>query len=297
MKRVILRVLLTFGAFLILTENVFASDVKISKEIVKQGGFFEIFIEDVNPREVFTVIFQKRKYQSSPGVSVRSHRVVIPAHVFDETGEAEILLRSVYQNFVPQKITIEKADFKESENVEVLKPLSLKNLKKYKEEQTVLKEIYSRTTKYPFFVTIDEPFFEYPLERKAEVSSSFGFVRKRKVGEKSEKIERVPHGGVDLIVPKGKSVFASETGIVRLARELINSGNTIIIDHGYNIFSIYMHLSYVSVSEGDVVWRSDEIGVSGNTGRVTGAHLHFGIRVWDTWIDPKYFVKALGGEK
>lgn len=296
MKKVILPIFVILVTLMILADVVFASDVKISKETVKQGGFFEIFIEGVGYKDVFIVTFQKRKYLSSPGVSRESHRVVIPVHVFDSPGEAEITFESKYEISLPQKILIEKADFEESQKIDMVKPLSPTELKRYQKERDILNAIYRKTTRYPFFITIEEPFFGSPLEVQDKISSPFGFVRKRKVG-KSEKIEKVPHGGTDFAVPNGTKVFASETGIVRLARELINSGNTVIIDHGYNIFSVYMHLSQVFVSEGDVVWRNDEIALSGDTGRVTGPHLHFGIKVWDTWVDPKYFLQSIGGNK
>lgn len=286
-----------FLAFVFVCERVFASDVKISKKTVRQGGFFEITIDGTHTKDVFTVTFQNRKYRSAIRVSARSHRVIIPVDAFDSPGEAEIFFESKYESIVSRKIVIEKTDFGESDKVDIVKPLLESELKKFQKEQDILNGIYRKTTRCPFFITIEEPLFSFPLEIQAKISSPFGFVRKRKVGAKSEKVERVPHGGTDFAVPNGTKVFASETGIVRLARELINAGNTVVIDHGYNVFSVYMHLSQFFVSEGDVVWRSDEIGLSGNTGRVTGPHLHFGIRIWDTWVDPKYFVKSLGGEK
>ena len=296
-KKFILAILAVLIVLFILTESVWASNIKISKETVKQGGFFEIIISGVGYRDSFSVTFQKRKYLFAPGVSATSHRVIIPVHSFDSPGEAEITFESKYGISIPKKILIQKANFGESDKIDIVKPLSKNELKKYQGERDLLSKVYGKTTRYQFFITIDEPFFEHPLEKKAGVSSPFGFLRKRKVGAKSEKIEKVAHGGIDLMVPKGTGVFSVETGIVRLARKLVNSGNTVIIDHGYNIFSVYMHLSEIFVSEGDVVWRGDEIGFSGDTGRVTGPHLHFGMRIHDTWVDPKYFVENIGGEK
>ena len=297
MKKAVLAIWAVLIALFLFVESVLASDIKISKETVKQGEFFEITIDGVFPGDFFIVKFQNRAYRSAPGVSAMSHRVVIPVNVFDTLGEAKIFLESKHEILIPQKITVIKSEFEEADRVEIIKPLSSKELKKYSQDQEVLSEIYSKSTKYPFFVTIDEPFFGYPLEKKAKISSPFGFIRKRKVGAKSEKIEKVSHGGTDLAVNTGEAVLASETGIVRLAKELVNSGNTIVIDHGYNIFSVYMHLSQVFVSGGEVVWRGDTIGLSGSTGRVTGPHLHFGMRVRDTWVDPKYFVKSFKEEK
>lgn len=294
MKRVVVFVLF---ALVFASGSVFASQVKVSKETVKQGGFFEIRIDDSYPNDVFIITFQERKYRSARSESARSHRAIIPVNVFDKTGETEIKIESKHEVVVPQKIIVEKSNFGESKKIQIIRPLSSKEFKKYKKERKILDEIYHQTIENPFFVTIDEPSFAYPLEHGTEISSPFGFLRQRKIGAQSKKIEIVPHGGTDLVVPNGSVVFAAENGVVRLARELINSGNTIIIDHGYNVFSVYMHLSKMLVKEEDWVWKRGEIARSGDTGRVTGAHLHIGIRIWDTWVDPKYFIVGLGGEK
>src|SRR3989344_4477136 len=93
------------------------------------------------------------------------------------------------------------------------------------------------------------------------------------------------HRGVDLITldPRtGKHqrpVKAINSGKVVLARKVSLEGNLVIIDHGSGIFSLYMHLSKFSVKQGESVKTGQIIGMSGKTGRVTGPHLHFGIRV------------------
>lgn len=284
-------------ALVFASESVFSSQVKVSKKTVKQGGFFEIRIDDSYPNDVFTITFQERKYRSARRESARSHRAIIPVSVFDKTGETEIKIESKHEVIVLQKIIVEKSNFGESKKVQIVRPLSSKEFKKYKKERKILDEIYRQTIENPFFVTIDEPSFAYPLEHGAEISSPFGFLRKKTVGAKSKKVELISHGGIDLVALKGNTVFAAENGVVRLARELINSGNTIIIDHGYNVFSVYMHLSKMLVKEEDWIWKKGEIARSGDTGRVTGPHLHIGIRIWDTWVDPKYFIVGLGGEK
>ena len=291
--KIVFFLFLFFGA-----KNIFASYVEISKETVNQGEFFEVFMKKSPRSEIFTVIFQERKYVSAWDEHKNSQRVIIPVGIFDSIGEVEILIESKITFVVPQKITIKKSEFGESTSVEVVKPLSSNELAKYEKEQKMLESIYQRTTKHQFFSPLEffSP-FEYPLKNSAKVSSPYGFLRKRKVGAKSEKVEMVSHWGADLVVPKGESVIASSTGIVRFAGNLINSGNTIIIDHGYNVFSVYMHLSKFLISEGDVILSGDQIALSGDTGRVTGAHLHFAVRIWDKWVDPKYFVKGLEEKK
>lgn len=90
---------------------------------------------------------------------------------------------------------------------------------------------------------------------------------------------RSPHSGVDFPAAAGTPVFASQSGKVMLAEELYYSGNTVVIDHGYGIFTMYCHLSEIGVAAGDKVTAGAVIGKVGATGRVTGPHLHWGLTI------------------
>jgi hypothetical protein len=90
---------------------------------------------------------------------------------------------------------------------------------------------------------------------------------------------RSPHAGLDFPAVAGTSVFASQSGKVVLAEELYYSGNTIVIDHGFGIYTMYAHLSQVDVKPGDTVEAATQIGKVGASGRVTGPHLHWGLTV------------------
>jgi hypothetical protein len=90
---------------------------------------------------------------------------------------------------------------------------------------------------------------------------------------------RSPHAGVDFPAAAGTPVFASQSGKVVLAEELYYSGNTIVIDHGFGIYTMYAHLSQMDVKPGDTVEATTQIGKVGATGRVTGPHLHWGLTV------------------
>ena len=97
-----------------------------------------------------------------------------------------------------------------------------------------------------------------------------------------------PHYGLDVAVPTGTPVTAPANGIVTLADEdLYYSGGTIIIDHGFGIFSSFLHLSEVSVKEGQTITRGDIIGAVGATGRVTGPHLDWRYNWFDKRLDPQ----------
>lgn len=97
---------------------------------------------------------------------------------------------------------------------------------------------------------------------------------------------RSPHGGVDCPAREGTTVAASDSGTVVLARELYFEGNTVIIDHGLGIYTMYLHLKSFQVSEGYEVRRGEVIGWVGHTGRGTGPHLHFGARILGERVDP-----------
>ena len=79
---------------------------------------------------------------------------------------------------------------------------------------------------------------------------------------------------------------ASGPGVIALAEELYYSGNTVIIDHGGGLFTIYAHLSRIDAEVGATVRAGDPIGLSGATGRVTGPHLHWGAKIGDRPFDP-----------
>ncbi len=90
---------------------------------------------------------------------------------------------------------------------------------------------------------------------------------------------RSPHAGVDFPAATGTPVFAAQSGKVVLAEELYYSGNTVVIDHGYGIYTLYAHLSEIEVKPGEDVSLASEVGKVGATGRVTGPHLHWGLTV------------------
>lgn len=97
---------------------------------------------------------------------------------------------------------------------------------------------------------------------------------------------RSPHSGVDISSPHGAPVKASNSGRVVLAKNLYFAGNTVIIDHGLGVFTSYLHFSKIIAKKGDRVQKGDIIGEIGATGRVTGPHLHWGVRVSGSRVDP-----------
>ncbi len=97
---------------------------------------------------------------------------------------------------------------------------------------------------------------------------------------------RSPHTGVDLRAPEGTPVRACNSGVAVLFDELFFSGKSVVLDHGWGVYSMYFHLSKALVQEGDSVTKGEIIGLAGSTGRATGPHLHWGIRLNGARVDP-----------
>jgi murein DD-endopeptidase MepM/ murein hydrolase activator NlpD len=101
------------------------------------------------------------------------------------------------------------------------------------------------------------------------------------------------HQGVDFRAMQGTPVRAPNSGLVVLAADFYFTGNTVIVDHGLGLFSVFAHLSRVAVGEGMPISGGDLLGEAGATGRVTGPHLHWGVRLSDATVDPLSLVSGL----
>jgi murein DD-endopeptidase MepM/ murein hydrolase activator NlpD len=97
---------------------------------------------------------------------------------------------------------------------------------------------------------------------------------------------RAPHAGADLHATTGTPIHATNRGRVVLAKDLFFTGNSVILDHGMGIYSLYAHLSRIDVKVGDIINNGQQVGLSGASGRVTGPHLHWGMMVQGARVDP-----------
>jgi murein DD-endopeptidase MepM/ murein hydrolase activator NlpD len=105
---------------------------------------------------------------------------------------------------------------------------------------------------------------------------------------------RQPHGGADFLSPAGTPIQAPNSGRVVLARDLYFTGNTVVIDHGLGVFSLLAHLSVMDVHQGELVTRGQTLGQVGATGRVTGPHLHWAVRMNGARVDPLAVLATVG---
>ena len=108
---------------------------------------------------------------------------------------------------------------------------------------------------------------------------------------------RAPHGGADFASPAGTPIAAPNSGRVVLAADLYFTGNTVVLDHGAGLQSLFAHLSRIDVREGDRVARGAIVGAVGATGRATGPHLHWTVRLNGARVDPISLISALSDLK
>lgn len=157
-----------------------------------------------------------------------------------------------------------------------------KALKRIARESAMIAAVYANQLK--------EKLWESPIELpvvKPEITSQYGTSRVY------NGVKHNVHYGTDFRAPVGTEIFAPLAGKVVLAKDLFFTGNTVILDHGFGFFSIYAHLTKIKVKEGKIINRKSLIGLSGATGRVSGPHLHWGIQVNGTKVDPMELAKLL----
>jgi murein DD-endopeptidase MepM/ murein hydrolase activator NlpD len=99
------------------------------------------------------------------------------------------------------------------------------------------------------------------------------------------------HYGLDLEGRVGEPVFAANDGVVVMVRDNFAAGRTVIVDHGAALFTVYFHLSKVAVSRGQRVRRGARLGSVGKSGRVTGPHLHWGVKLDGLYVDPEALLR------
>ena len=128
--------------------------------------------------------------------------------------------------------------------------------------------------------------FLLPVE--GEFSSPFG--RKRILNGQP----RNPHRGLDIAADTGAPIIAPAAGTVVVTGNFFFNGNTVLIDHGDGLVTMYCHLHEVHVNEGDVLARGEAFGSVGTTGRSTGPHLHWTVSMHGAKVDPLALIQTLG---
>jgi murein DD-endopeptidase MepM/ murein hydrolase activator NlpD len=251
----------------------------------------EIVQESITNGRTALVFFNKKEGVKKIQVEKKSYKVFDTPH--DTSKVYALIPISYYEKphtlevyFNKQFFYLDVKDgYYEKETIAVQKskvnPKSKAVKKRTSKEYAEAMKIYNTITPKNYVTT---PFI-VPMQSK--ITSDFGKARVY------NNTLNGYHSGTDFRAKIGTPVVASNDGIVVLAKNRFYAGNSIIIDHGEGIYTCYYHLSAFKVKKGDYVKKSQLIGLSGDTGRITGPHLHFSARVGGVQVDPLQLIHLL----
>lgn len=252
----------------------------ISKESVNQGDMLMVsalYVNDFTKLVVDQNIVPNFKWFATDngvrGYLPTTYSTAIGKHTLKfkntETGiETVIEFDVVSRDFKVQRLIVDAA-------VEA----STRTDEAYEEYRTLFNPARTVSNETRYYT---EPFV---LPAKGRLNTEFGESRTVNGAATSYR-----HNGIDIGAKRYVDVVATNAGKIMLARQLILTGNTIVIDHGEGLFSVYEHLDSLAVKEGDMVAQSQYIAEVGSTGFSTGPHLHFMMSYYDINLEPGYFI-------
>ena len=264
-------------------------DISLFPSKVKIANTFRVDLKsDTRLTQAPSVSFMGKTYQMfSKNWSENSYEVFIPISYYTKQTKYNVNISYKINNEIIKKrlyIDVIDASYKKNEIITVSKgkvKLSKKNKSKSSNEYNIVfKNVYSVIT--PKTYIKNSPFIN-PMNSK--ITSDFGTARIY------NKIAKSYHTGVDFRAKTPQKIYATNNGIVALSMKRFYLGNVIYLNHGRGLYTYYSHLSKFLVHDGDYVKKGQVIALSGKTGRITGPHLHYAIRLYNTTVDPLGFHK------
>jgi murein DD-endopeptidase MepM/ murein hydrolase activator NlpD len=268
-------------AFSFVTKSVNLNDnIKINKSELKQGDI--LIVRVPQNQTVQKIIFNQTQYTFK---NFNDYQVAfVPVSYWTSAGYYNLTIKTDKNN-IKTDIKVISGNFPNSyievdtQQEELVRPQDEETVKRKKEDQELIREARRQSIAQKLFTSS----FQWPV--KGTISTEFGATRY--VNDKLQS----RHSGIDIACEKGTPIFAANKGVVKLAKNLLVTGNTIIIDHGWEIFSSYSHLEKISVKKGDEVKKGQKIGEVGSTGFSTGPHLHWTITVGSVFVNPHNFLE------
>lgn len=261
------------------------SSVGLAAEIVypssiKQGGLGTVTIAGTHPIAAASGSFNGRTVYFNPTSTDTEYLGLISAHLQTDPKDATLKIEIDYTDgsseVVSRTISIIDGDYETQYLTLDSKWTSYDEdtLARIQRENNIIGALFKTETPQKLWT---EPFM-MPLTGR--ITGEFG-LRRYINGE-----PRSPHSGIDISAVTGTPVLAANDGRAVLVMDMFFSGFSLFIDHGQGLYTMYFHLSEVLVDEGDDIHRGDTVALVGATGRVTGAHLHFGVRHTNNKVNP-----------
>lgn len=262
----------------------FAYQIIIPKT-VEQGAPLHIFILGEDSSRIVQIEFNKEKVW--PFILEEK-----PHAIFGISLDAKPGIRNIYFTDIKSSSTIIKSFAvvaRKKPHVAFSIPSKLGGNTKAgeKEVATSINEentILSHLTSSPLRLWKNR--FVYPLSKNT-VTDTYGY--SRVTGGTI-----IVHKGTDFKAPIGTPVFAMNDGVVLLSKQFTIYGNTVVIDHGGGILTLYMHLSKITAKEGEPIKEGELVGYSGQTGYANGPHLHISVKISGQSVDPLLFMRYVG---
>ncbi|HPL53415.1 MAG TPA: M23 family metallopeptidase [Bacillota bacterium] len=254
-------------------------EIMFSDLEILPGGFFVIYLKGITDRD--EILLYTTLTQDKPRFFSYSEGKLAIAGISCRTKEGEYTCR----------VQVQRDGYIAAEREGILKVLPKEFEKQYLKVTAAQKSQRSNEnfnedrvhTERARAETWEKPLWEGVFLQPAEgrISTEFGMIRYIN-NEESER-----HSGLDISAARGTPVKAANSGVIRLSMMLKVTGNTIIIDHGSNIYTSYAHLDKLLAEEGTEVRKGDIIGEVGSTGFSTGPHLHWSATIGKTYINPE----------
>ena len=249
-------------------------------EVLVTSGSFSNFLNRADSIEKVAV-YDKQKYEDYKAnrqlVELCKEQLELEKEILDETKQSVELEQANLEELIEQKnrdITAYESDInnKEKAIAEYEQMIRDQDAEIAALEEAIAEEKRKLLAENGDSLEYDGGKFKFPVASYTRISDDYGWRMHPILGVKQF------HNGVDLAAPKGTAIYAAYDGKVVAATYSATMGNYVMIDHGSELYTIYMHASALYVEKGDIVIRGETIAAVGTTGRSTGNHLHFSVR-------------------
>ena len=267
--------------------SLFGLSVDMSSSTISNGRTILVEFDREKDTKYEYIQIDKKKYEVFPHpIDKKRVYALLPVSYYQKPSDKKVEVHYREQGAEKSKsifVRIEDGKYKK-ETIKVQKSkvnLSKKDKKRAAKEYKEALDIYNTVTKKSYISSK----FIMPLESK--ITSDFGKARVYNDTLKGY------HSGTDFRAAVGTPLKACNDGVIVLAKDRFYAGGSVIIDHGHGIYTCYYHMSKFDVKEGQHVKKGELIGLSGDTGRVTGPHLHFSARVGGVQVDPLQLITLI----
>lgn len=266
-----------FILLFLISTSTYATTLKLPKESPVPGGLVIISINTLDKPEAYfydhkvIVVGTADNWKAIVGIPLSTKAGIHELNVISNNIKTNYKFEIIDKDYETQYLTIKnkrKVNPNEEDMARIIKE----------------KELIS-TTKLHWSEKENIP-LQFIKPTEGRYSSPFGL--KRFFNSQPRK----PHSGLDIAAPKGTPIIAPADGVVINTGNYFFNGNTVFIDHGQGLITMYCHMDSINIEEGTTVKTGDIIGNVGLTGRVTGAHLHWSVILNNTTVEPLLFLTA-----